>query len=178
MNDTSATVRPLHRTLLAAAALLVVGGTLAGCSASGGTSGTSGPTGGATASAKATTSAKDRSLAINACLRDKGYDVSDERVSDSGSGFSIPEGADQDRFLADSEECAGDAPGSAAAGAASGAQVQDLGPAFAKCVREGGFDDFPDDPEAQAEYTPIDAHGYQECVEACMDEHRPTPSGH
>lgn len=172
MNDTSATVRPLHRTLLAAAALLVVGGSLAGCSASGGTSDPSGPTGGAT------TSAKDRSLAINACLRDKGYDVSDDRVSDSGVGFSIPEGADQDRFLADSEECAGDAPGSAAAGAASGAQVQDLGPAFAKCVREGGFADFPDDPEAQAGYTPTDEHGYRERVEACMDEHRSTPSGH
>ncbi|PZF57708.1 hypothetical protein DEJ23_06080 [Curtobacterium sp. MCSS17_008] len=161
-----------RRATIAAAVLLLVGGGLTACSSTGGATD---PTPSASGT---TTSVKDRTLAINQCLRDKGYAVSDEGAGDDGHKFSVPEGADPDQYLADAAECADKVPGGGAVGVTGPAQSSGSSPEFAECLRDGGFPDFPDDPEAQTEYQPGDEQGYEQRVERCFDEHPPVSGGH
>ncbi len=151
---------PFH--VLAPVALaLLAGCTLSACS--------SAPDGSSTSSPSAD-SAAERALAYGACLRDAGFDVSDDDLV--AGRLAIPDGADPEAFARASDAC--DATSAAAhdgAGAAEeSAEPLDLGPGFVRCVRDAGFPDFPDEPEAQAAFEPADPAGYDrvwaDCAEA------------
>lgn len=111
-----------------------------------------------------------------ACMRDAGFDVQDPSDAEVQQGlFRVPEGADEESFGEQSGRC------SEAAGVerADSSQEQDWARQYARvadCIRERGFDDFP-------EQTPgtIDLQGYPRAQEpefeqvsaACLAEFAP-----
>lgn len=112
---------------------------------------------------------RERAVAEGACLREKGFEVSDDDLA--AGRIAVPDGADAEAFSAASVECA-QAVGGRGAGAAQGpATPLSFGPEIASCVRDAGFPDFPDDPDAQADYQPRDEHGYGAAVARCAAEH-------
>lgn len=107
-----------------------------------------------------------RAAAFTACMRDKGYDMPDADA-DGGLSVPIPDGVDPAQYESDMATCA---PSTGARdGVGSGGQP---GPdeAFRKaagCVREHGFEDYPDDPDAIARYQPSDRAAFDDVVETC-----------
>lgn len=158
---TTTTKQTTGRLSTVLATVLLAAGALTACS-----SGSAGPdTAGSTTSAE--DRAREQSLANAKCLRDKGYDVSDEEIT-SGH-FSIPDGADPDEYLKADEECSAEDRG---AGDAQGpATPFGFGPEVATCLRDAGFADYPDEPASQGEYVPQDEDAFVTALDECVAEH-------
>lgn len=153
------TTRRTRSLLTAAAAVLLLPGLLASCSAD---APDAGPT-------KSAGNAKGVTLAE--CMRDKGYDMPDPSSGGKTLQLSAPDGVDEDQYQADVKTCLDD---SAGAGDASMAK-QMPGSAgrqrkAAECIRDRGFEDYPDDEEAKAGYQPDDQTAFDDVARTCYDE--------
>jgi len=126
-----------------AAGLLVLAGTLAGCSTAGQ------PSGGSTNAAGGTNTGGTGGY--ESCLREKGYDYPDQDTKEHLE-LRIPQGADAAQFQQDLQQCLRDS-GDGAAGSAkprSDAELDAWDAEVAACVRREGIADFPDDVDARA----------------------------
>lgn len=133
------TSRPLRSraTLVATAAALLAAGLLAGCSAG---APDDDPTAGG--------DPRSSSAQMGECLRAAGYDVADPDFS-QGIAIDPPAGVDVDVYVKAFETCAGEVGGDLGALAAPPdpaevAELQEANLEVARCVREKGFEDFPD----------------------------------
>lgn len=148
----------------ALATLVLVPTVLVGCSSGSGTP--SEPTPGAQSARPAELATK-----INACLREKGYDVDDGAVSEGSAALSVPEGADPERYLADQAACAervnpGAGSGQAEGSAPSAPSAQEQ-QAVGACMRENGFPDYSDGDGAEQH---AGAAGFDETFERCTSD--------
>jgi hypothetical protein len=155
---TITTPSPFRRSAIALAGFALVAGLLSGCASGGTPSPTDGTSGAG--------DPRERASAISACMRDKGYDMADE----ASNKVSVPEGVDADQYTKDLETCAKSVPGGVAGEAAAAPPGGTESAALAKCVRQGGFTDYPDDLEAQAEYEAADEKGLEERYDHCLRE--------
>lgn len=161
MNATTTTTTRRTRSLLAvAAAMVLLPGLLASCSAAA-------PDPGPTKSAG--TAAKGATLAE--CMRGKGYDMPDPSSGGTTLQLSAPDGVDEDQYQADLKSCLDD---SAGAGDAQAAKPMpgssDRLRKAAECIRERGFEDYPDDEDAKIRYQPDDQDAFDEVARACDAE--------
>ncbi|QSB24088.1 hypothetical protein [Curtobacterium sp. 24E2] len=150
------------RSLLASAALAVVllPGLLAGCSSSDAGEATSPTTGSARQGA-----------ALTDCMRGKGYDMPVSPSSGGTVNLSTPDGVDPDQYKSDLTACLGDGKGAGSAEQAKPIEgFAEKMQAAAKCIREGGFSDYPDDEERQRSYQPDDAAAFDEVAKKCDEE--------
>lgn len=160
MNATTTTTTRRTRSLLAvAAAMVLLPGLLASCSAAA-------PDPGPTKSVG--TAAKGATLAE--CMRGKGYDMPDP--SSGGTlQLSAPDGVDEDQYQADLKSCLDDSAGAGDAQAAKpmpGSDEQQR--KVAECIRDRGFEDYPDDEDAKIRYQPDDQDAFDEVARACDAE--------
>lgn len=153
----TATATKRSRWAVAAAALLLAPALLTACSSGGASGGDSTPT------PKA-----DSASTLFSCMRDKGYDMPDPAPGQRGINLEKPDGVDQDQFNADFDSCASKEIG---AGTSNKAKAVDPNsPEWKKtvsCVRDKGFGDFPDDPEALTKYEPSDEAAFTDAMDAC-----------
>lgn len=113
------------------------------------------------------------------CMRDKGYEMDDPTAGGAGgTAFSVPEGVDKDQYMADLQKCMGSESSSGAAGSgesgSGGAKSlpggEKMAKEAAKCIREHGFEDYPDDMEAAGGYEPDDEDAFADVSKQCNDE--------
>jgi hypothetical protein len=152
---------------LAATAVLLPA-LLAGCSTTDAPGSTSSPSVADTASA---------SSQLGECLRDAGYNVPDP---DLGQGVVIapPKGADPERYAEDFSACRAKLPESQGGGsqepsAEELAEQQKADMKVAECVREKGFEDFPDPVDGEfpgVRMTTSGSSPQQEALFACDAE--------
>lgn len=159
MNATTTTSTRRTRSLLAAAAALVLlPGLLASCSS---------PAPDPTKSPG--TAAKGATLAE--CMRGKGYDMPDPSSGGDTLQLSAPDGVDEEQYHADLTSCLDDSAGAGDAQAAKpmpGSDEQQR--KVAECIRDRGFEDYPDDEEAKIRYQPDDQDAFDEVARACDAE--------
>lgn len=114
--------------------------------------------------------AGQKGMTIAECMRGKGYDMADP--SGKSETISVPKGVDQDQWSADLAECAG-------TGAGAGDGVQPAKPMAgkekkmqqaAKCIRENGFADYPDDEDGWMSYTPGDQATFDDVAKTCDEK--------
>lgn len=110
---------------------------------------------------------------VAACMRDKGYDMQDQSSSASSAQVSVPDGVDAETWKRDLASCVGSGEGFRAGDAkpaeqAPGARQKSL--ESAKCLRDAGFTDYPDDEAHQAEYQPDDDAAFTEAAKACDEK--------
>lgn len=148
-----------------AAAVVLLPGLLSACSGA--------PSSDAT---DAASGKKDSGSSLSSCLRDKGYDV-----PDAGSGMgtlSAPDGVDQEQWDTDFEKCMGEGKG-------AGLQVAPAQPIgspeqlkqVAKCIRDKGFEDYPDGQDEQASYKADDEQAFTDASTTCFNDILGTDSG-
>lgn len=160
--------------VLAATAVLLPA-LLAGCSTTDGSG---------TAPSPTATDAASASAQLGQCLRDAGYDVADPDLS-KGVVVTPPKGADPDRYAEDFDVCRSELPesqggGSQKASAAEVAEFQKAQLKVAECVREKGFDDFPDPVDGEfpnLQMSTSGSSGQQEALLACDAEFGPNATG-
>jgi len=165
--------RPVGAALVATVALLPA--LLAGCSTAEGSGPSSSPAAGGSASASAQ---------LGQCLRDAGYDVDDPDLG-KGMVVAVPEGADPERYGEDFDTCRAQLPeaeggGSQKASDAEVAQWQAAQLKVAECVREKGFEDFPDPVDGDfpdQQWSTSDPSPEQEALFACSAEVGPNAGG-
>jgi len=143
-------------TTVLAAGLLVLVGTLTGCSAGGS------PTGDHTEASSG--------AGYEACLREKGYDYPDQDAKD-GLELHVPQGVDRDQFQQDLQGCL-DATSDGGPGSVepmSDADAAEYESKVAACVRAAGIEDFPDDADAREPVLQRNPAA-EEVLEKCYDE--------
>jgi hypothetical protein len=163
--------------LLIAAALLAPA--LAACAPDqGASSGTSSP-----AAASGSTTAL-----LGSCLREAGYDVDDAQLEMEGV-VAPPKGTDLDAFSEALSACRDQLPADQRSGddepsAADLAELQEANLAVAECVREKGFEEFPDPVDgefprdvASGSTDPGARDARTEAFFACSDEVGPNSEG-
>jgi hypothetical protein len=144
------------RALLATSiALLLIPAALTGCSQS---------------SDKGATSSDDSSFDSSeyaSCLRERGYDV-----EDSSDGLAMDSGGDLEAFEADSKECTKQAGGSGESNSslADDPETKEQFRKLAQCMRDNGFEDYPDDLAAMQKFEPADQQAFATVAEKCSDE--------
>jgi len=149
-------------TLIAvAAAVVLLPGLLAACSAAPSSDSTD----------KASGTGKGSGVSMSSCMRDKGYDMPDPDSGSRVQTLSAPDGVDEEQWNADLQTCMGGEGGAgdgfkAAKPAGSPEQLQQI----AKCIRDNGFSDYPDDEQGQMSYKPSDADAMQKASQKCFDE--------
>jgi hypothetical protein len=158
-SDLRPTSRAITRTTVTLlAGVLLLPGLLTACSSAPDTSNASdGPTNAGAA-------------ALAECMRDKGYDMEDP--SSGGLKLSPPDGVDADQWREAIVDCTGTGDG---AGEAAPAKPmpggEDTARAIGECMREAGYEDFPDDLESQASYTPSgDTTAFDGDQKTCADK--------
>jgi hypothetical protein len=159
---------------LAATAVLLPA-LLAGCSTTDAPGSTSSPSVADAASA---------SSQLGECLRDAGYNVPDPDLS-KGVVVAPPEGADPDRYAEDFDACRSKLPESQGGGSqepsdAEVAEWQKTQLKVAECVREKGFEDFPDPVDGNFPGVQLSTSGAspeQEAFFACSNEFGPNATG-
>lgn len=152
---------------LAATAVLLPA-LLAGCSTTDAPGSTSSPSVTDTASA---------SSQLGECLRDAGYDVPDPDLS-QGVVIAPPKGADPERYAEDFSACRAELPEALGGGpqepsAEEIAELQEAEMKVAQCVRDKGFEDFPDPVDGEfpgLQMTTTGASPEQEALFACDAE--------
>lgn len=162
ITTTKTTKRNTSTLLGAVAAIALLPGLLAGCSSAG-------PSGDSTKGAGSSGSS------VAECMRGKGYDMEDQSTSDKAQTLSVPDGVDRDQWTADLGSCLGDGGADGGDGAGvSGAKPVSGGDAkdreVAKCIRDKGFDDYPDDVDARASYEPSDEQAFADVAKQCDDD--------
>lgn len=180
MNSTRtvSTRRPSPRKasfLTLAAGALLLPTLLAGCATS-----DSSPTTGTASAGSSSASAQ-----LGQCLRDAGYDVDDPDLS-KGVVVAVPAGADPEEYSAAFAECRAALPESQGGGASNQkaspdelAEAQAANLAVAECVREKGFDDFPDPVDGEfprENWSTSGGDPRQDAFFACSDEFGPNAS--
>lgn len=146
-----------------AAALALLPGALVGCSAGSGPGApSSGGSGGPGASAKG--------AGLASCLRDKGYDMPDPDSGGSTMTFAAPDGVDEEQWGTDLDACLEEAGVGDAAGGAAPIVDREQQRQLARCIRDHGFEDYPDDEQGQQTYEPSDAQALQDAESTCFDE--------
>lgn len=116
--------------------------------------------------------------ALASCMRDQGYDMEDP--SSGQLSLSPPDGVDADQWREALVSCSGS--GSAGAGDGQAAQpmpgMDGMARALGECVRDAGYDDYPDEAEEQAAYTPSgDTATFESVQQTCSDEAYATVQG-
>lgn len=109
----------------------------------------------------------DSAADFSSCMRDKGYDVPDPSGDQQGLKLQVPDGIDPEQYNDDLTTCAG-ADGAGAGNAARAQSVDKDDPKWKKtvaCVRDHGFEDFPDDPAA--DYEPTDDAAFIDAMQTC-----------
>lgn len=109
---------------------------------------------------------RGRGLSLSECMRTKGYDMSDTEAAPRNQTLAPPPGVDAEQWKQDFQACAEGDAGAGESGVAPAtrlttAQMQRL----ARCMREHGFEDFPDEPNTA--YTPDDPDAYRQVSEQC-----------
>lgn len=114
--------------------------------------------------------AGQKGAATAECMRGKGYDMADP--SEKSETISVPEGVDQEQWSADLADCAG-----AGSGAGDGVQtakpmagLEEKMQQSAKCIRENGFADYPDDEEGWMSYKPGDQATFDDVAKTCDEK--------
>lgn len=148
----------------AVAALLVAGPlALAGCSS-------------AQPDAAPTSTASGTGAKWGACMRDAGFDVPDPTDAQVSSGTTtVPQGVDETRYATQASTCS-EQLGVARSDSAQRQEWARQYDRVASCIRERGFDDFPEQREGA-----IDTNGYpraqdpafQQTFTTCLQEHAP-----
>ncbi|WIB78061.1 hypothetical protein DEJ28_02890 [Curtobacterium sp. MCPF17_002] len=154
-----------RRLLSAAAVVVLLPGLLAACSS-----------GSPESDPSKAAAGKDKGDSVSECMRGKGYDMDDAAGTGSGNSMqlSVPDGVDKEQWSADFEKCMGPVSGAGDSGGATDAKP---GPGQAKkekkflqCVRENGFADYPDDPDARGTYQPDDENAFHDVMDTCDRE--------
>lgn len=158
-SDLRTRTRAVTRTTVSlVSGVLLLPGLLAACSAS--------PDRGTAADGPSNSGA----AALAACMRDRGYDM-----EDPGSGqisLSPPDGVDADQWRDDLVGCteAGQEAGDVIP-AQPKPGLADTARSVAECMRGAGYEDFPDDVEAQGSYVPSgDRAAFEREQAACSDQ--------
>lgn len=147
-------------TLIAvAAAVVLLPGLLAACSGA--------PSGDSTD--KASGGGKGSGSSLSSCLRDKGYDMPDPSSGGNSMTLSAPDGVDEEQWSADLEKCMGDMGAGDVKMAKPAGNPEQL-KQVAKCIRDSGFSDWPDDEDGQMSYKPDDQEAFQEASNKCFDD--------
>ncbi|WP_123654532.1 MULTISPECIES: hypothetical protein [unclassified Curtobacterium] len=146
-------------TTIVAAALLLPG-LLAACSSGSPTSDETSP------GAKSANAAE--------CMRGKGYDMADPDTS-KGVDMQVPEGVDKDQWVQDLGACLGAESGAESGAGQAGEAKEAPGTEkqmrkMAECIRDNGFEDYPDDPAAMAKFTPDDESTFDDVAHKCGTE--------
>ncbi|WP_420366349.1 hypothetical protein AAEP80_06055 [Curtobacterium sp. L3-7] len=146
------------KTIALVAGLLLLPGLLVACSSN------------APTVRESASGAGQKGATIAECMRGKGYDMADP--SGKSETISVPEGVDQEQWSADLTECAG-----AGSGAGDGVQaakpmagMEEQLQQAAKCIRENGFADYPDDEEGWLSYKPGDQATFDDVAKTCHEE--------
>jgi hypothetical protein len=160
-HTTTTTTTFRTRALVAVATLLLLPGALTACS-------------GEAPDGQPTTSA-DAGATTASCMRDKGYDMADPSTSDDGMKVSIPDGVDKEQWQQDMDACLGGGDGNGAGGGGSGMAepapgVDAKSAQVAKCIRDAGFADYPDDVDARSKYRAADQDAFDTAAQECSDD--------
>jgi hypothetical protein len=125
---------------------------------------------------------------LGSCLRDAGFDVDDAQLAMEGV-VAAPTGTDVEAFTDALSACRDELPAEQRGGddeptAADLAELQEANLAVAECVREKGFDDFPDPVDggfpreiASGSTDPGARDARTEAFFACSDEVGPNSEG-
>ncbi|WP_439693644.1 hypothetical protein ACRQ4B_05300 [Curtobacterium sp. SP.BCo] len=147
------------KTLIAvAAAVVLLPGLLAGCSGAPSSDSTDRASG-----------SKGSGASLSSCMRDKGYDMPDPSSGGREMTLSAPDGVDTEQWSADFAKCAGESGAGdvqAAKPMGNPEQLQQI----AKCIRENGFADYPDDQEGQMAYKPSDTDALADAESKCFED--------
>jgi hypothetical protein len=146
-------------TALLAGALLLPG-VLAACTTDGADdTATSGPPAAGANAAK-----------IGSCLRDKGYDVDDSQFSGSTVEVAPPAGVDPQAYIKDLTACSPDGGAAPDSSERQALQAENAkkDTEFAACIRDKGFDDYPDGQQERQDYAPSDPDAFSEVEETCV----------
>lgn len=157
------TTRRLSAITTLAAGALLLPALLAGCSA--GQSGSDATDGATTATASK----------VGACMRDEGYDFDDADAPDAANQKDLhlqpPQGVDAQQWAQDLIECSGGSSTESTGGAAKVADpVPGASKRIAECVRDAGFDDYPDAEDERPQYHPADQDTFDRTLHDCQDE--------
>jgi len=145
------------------AAVLLLPGLLTACSSGSGPGSDDSPTTGAVP-----TPASQRAGEVGSCMRDKGYDFDDSALTGGDFTLAAPEGVDPQQYAQDLGTCSGNPD-------TGGVDVSNVPPgpedlAFAKCIRDNGFDDYPDGAQARRGYHPSDESAFSQVETSCFTE--------
>lgn len=161
MITNNTTTRRTRSLVAVAAAVVLLPGLLAACSS------------GTPKAEETSGSGSGSGASLASCMRDKGYDMEDPSSGSRGMTLTAPEGADEEQWGKDLQKCLGDQGGAGEGGfqkakpmAGSEEKMQDV----AKCIRDGGFSDFPDGEDAMAKYKPDDQSTYDQVSEECFSK--------
>ena len=138
-NTKTKTKTKTNITLAAAVALLP--GLLAACSGA--------PS--AVSTSEATNGNSRNGSSLASCMRDKGYDMADPKSG--AETLSAPEGVDKEQWSTDFNDCFGAPEAGAGDGFKAGGRLPAAAAAeAAACIRDKGFEDFPDSGTEQDQY--------------------------
>lgn len=127
------------------------------------------PPGADEATASAAASSDDHGREIAECMRGKGYDMDDPQ----GDSLKLapPAGADLDQWQRDLDACLPSSGPGAVPGAAQPLPGEEEAQReYASCVREHGFEDFPDGQAEQRDYHPADAATFEGISATCSED--------
>lgn len=155
---TNTTTRRTRSLVAVAAAVVLLPGLLAACSSG-------------TPKAEDTSGAKSGAgTSLSACMRGKGYEMPDPKPNQTQQ-LAVPDGVDPDQWSADFEKCMGDTEG---AGDVKEAKpmpgMAEKSGEVAKCIRDGGFSDYPDDQAAQSKYRADDQDAFEDVAQQCSEK--------
>lgn len=158
---TLTTTRRTRSLVAVAAALVLLPGLLAACSSG-------------TPKAEETSGTKSGSgSSLASCMRDKGYDMEDPSAKSRVQTLSAPDGVDKEQWTKDFEQCLGGEEGAGEGGFAAAKPMpgsEEKMREAAKCIRDGGFSDYPDGPEAQAKYKADDEDAFEDVARKCDEQ--------
>ena len=146
--------------LTAMAAVVLLPGLLSACSS-----------GGSSDQRQDTGSALSSEGGVTSCLRDKGYDMPAPSSNSQMLNLEAPKGVDSQQWDTDLKACMGDSGSAGESGFKQDHQLPaDAIASIASCIRENGFEDYPDDQDAQNSYQPGDQDTFQKVSQSCGNE--------
>jgi hypothetical protein len=152
------TTRRARSIVAVAAAVVLLPGLLTACS------------GGTPKAGETSASTTGGGTSLEACMREKGYDMPDHAPNQTQQ-LAAPDGVDLDQWRGDFDACAGDSDG---AGDVKPAKpmpgMEQKAGEVAKCIRDGGFSDYPDDQTAQSKYQADDQDAFSDVAQACSEK--------
>ena len=160
MMQTTNTTRRARSLVALSAAVLLLPGLLAACSSG-------------TPKAEQTSSGSKSGTgsSLASCMRDKGYDMKDP--SGGGQTLRAPDGVDEEQWSDDMQACMGGSKGAGDSGVQKAKPVPGADKKMqevAKCIRAGGFSDYPDDQGAQASYKAGDRSAFEDLARQCEEK--------